>query len=209
MRTFLSRIYRAVYLYRFLEFIGKLYIIFYKVLFPSLFFGKAPKIWGRFYVMMYEPLESKITFGNNVHMVSDYRRAGITLFSPCKFTTIGRGQIIIGDNVQLNGVCVTSRKCVTIGNGTLMAPNCIIVDSNFHLTWPPENRGYSNAFDEDAEVIIGDNVWLGMNVTILKGTIIGNNSIISAGSVVTGKIPANVIVAGNPAEVVKILRNRL
>jgi acetyltransferase-like isoleucine patch superfamily enzyme len=208
IRSILVRIYRGLYLFRLLVVIGKINILFYKVLFPNLFFGKSPCVWGSFYVMMYDPKASKINFGDNIHMVSDFRRSGITLYSPCKFTTIAQGLIEIGDNVQLNGVCITSRKCVKIGSGTLVAPNCIIVDSNFHVTWPPENRGYSNALNDDREVLIGDNVWIGMNVTILKGSIIGNNSIISAGSVVTGEIPPNVIASGNPAEIVKTLECR-
>ena len=50
---------------------------------------------------------------------------------------------------------------------------------------------------------IGNNVFIGMNTTILKGTTIGDNVIIGAGSVVTKNIPAGVIVAGNPAKVIR------
>jgi acetyltransferase-like isoleucine patch superfamily enzyme len=54
-----------------------------------------------------------------------------------------------------------------------------------------------------APVKIGDNVWIGMNAVILKGVTIGDNSIVAAGAVVTKSVPANTIVAGNPAAVVK------
>ena len=53
------------------------------------------------------------------------------------------------------------------------------------------------------EVIIGNNVWLGSNVKVLKGVSIGDNSIISAGSVVTKSVPENVIAGGIPAKVIK------
>jgi len=54
-----------------------------------------------------------------------------------------------------------------------------------------------------APVKIGDNVWIGMNAVILKGVTIGENSVVAAGAVVTKSIPANTIVAGNPAVTVK------
>ncbi|MDO4534475.1 MAG: DapH/DapD/GlmU-related protein [Clostridium perfringens] len=55
------------------------------------------------------------------------------------------------------------------------------------------------------KIIIGNNVWIGGNSTILPGVTIGDNSIIAAGSVVTSNVPKNVIVAGNPAKVLKII----
>jgi acetyltransferase-like isoleucine patch superfamily enzyme len=54
-----------------------------------------------------------------------------------------------------------------------------------------------------APIIIGNNVWIGSNSTILPGVVIGDNSIIGAGSVVTKNVPSNVIVAGVPAKVIK------
>lgn len=62
---------------------------------------------------------------------------------------------------------------------------------------------------EADETIIGDNVFIGMNSIILMGAHIGNNVIIGAGSVVSGKIPDNVVVAGNPAKVIRTLDQHL
>jgi maltose O-acetyltransferase len=80
----------------------------------------------------------------------------------------------------------------------------MIMDSDFHQVWPPELR---NVYDDtqDADVIIGDNVWLGARVIVLKGVHVGENSVIAAGSIVTRSIPANAVAAGNPARVVKTL----
>ena len=58
-------------------------------------------------------------------------------------------------------------------------------------------------FSEEKEVIIGDDVWIGSDVTILPGVKIGNHSIIGACSVVTKDVPEYAIVAGNPAKVKK------
>jgi len=54
------------------------------------------------------------------------------------------------------------------------------------------------------DVVIGNNVWMGGRVTILKGVAIGDNALIGAGSVVTKDVPRNAIVAGNPARVIKM-----
>jgi acetyltransferase-like isoleucine patch superfamily enzyme len=56
-----------------------------------------------------------------------------------------------------------------------------------------------------APVIIKDNVWIGMNAIVLKGVTIGENAVIAAGAVVSRDVPANVVVAGNPAVIVKEL----
>jgi acetyltransferase-like isoleucine patch superfamily enzyme len=56
-------------------------------------------------------------------------------------------------------------------------------------------------------VVIGDNVWLGVNSVVLKGVTIGKNSVIGANSVVTRDIPPNVIAAGNPCKVIKQIQN--
>ena len=55
----------------------------------------------------------------------------------------------------------------------------------------------------DKPINIGDNVWLGANVTVLPGVTIGKNSVIGAGSIVTKDIPENVVAVGNPCKVVR------
>ena len=52
-------------------------------------------------------------------------------------------------------------------------------------------------------ITVGDNVWIGANVSVLPGVSIGDNSVIGAGSVVTRSIPANVLAAGNPCRVIR------
>lgn len=66
-------------------------------------------------------------------------------------------------------------------------------------------RKYGEIIGEAGKTIIGDNVFIGMNSIILMGTKVGNNVIIGAGSVVSGTIPDDVVVAGNPAKVIRTL----
>jgi len=113
--------------------------------------------------------------------------------------------IIVGDGVALNGTSITSRRRIEIGCGTMIAANVVIVDSDFHQHWPPEGRFYGLGVENDRPVVIGCNVWIGMGSLILKGSTIRDNSIIAAGSVVTGAIPPNVMAAGAPARVLRLL----
>jgi acetyltransferase-like isoleucine patch superfamily enzyme len=114
--------------------------------------------------------------------------------------------IILEDDVSLNGTSVVSRsKRILIGSGTIIAPNVVIMDSDFHGIWPPENRVLNPNFDGDRDISIGRNVWIGTQAIILKGVTIGDNSVIAAGSVVTSEIPANVLAAGVPAKFVRFI----
>jgi acetyltransferase-like isoleucine patch superfamily enzyme len=106
----------------------------------------------------------------------------------------------------LNGTSITARtRTIRIGRNTMIGPDCMIVDSDFHVPWPPEDRG-RYAGEYDADVTIGPNVWIGARCIVLKGTSIGADSVVAAGSVVRGVVPAGTLVAGSPARVVKRYR---
>lgn len=203
LRSKIATSYIALFFYRLNCLKGLFYLYLYKLIFHSFKIGKNHKIWGKFYVFIYEPENSKIQIGNNLWLVSGEGRSGITFYSHVKLTTIGSGQIKIGNNVALNGTVITSKKKIEIGDNCMIAPNVIIVDTDFHLQWPPEKRFQQVPSKYDKPVFIKSNVWIGMNSIILKGVTIGKNSIIGAGSIVTTNIPDNVIASGNPARVIK------
>ena len=203
LRWLVARAYVAVWLFRLKAWRGWLSLRFFRLVYPGFSVGRQPRIWGRFKLMMFA--DSRVVIGDHLHMVSSPDRSGITLFSRCSLTTYPGGEIRIGDRVGLNGTTITSKKLVEIGDGTMIAPNVIIVDSDFHAQWPPDARLSSSTVETDRAVIIGSNVWIGMNSVILKGTTIGDNSIIGASSLVSGDIPANVLAGGNPARVLRPL----
>ncbi|MCR8635387.1 acyltransferase [Paenibacillus radicis (ex Xue et al. 2023)] len=91
-------------------------------------------------------------------------------------------KVFINDNCNIN--CVNK---VWIGRNTKIAPNVCIND---------HDHNYKNTADGHlimGEVIIGENVWIGSNVVVLKDTTIGDNAVIAAGSVVKGNVPANTL----------------
>ena len=109
-------------------------------------------------------------------------------------------QISIGKRFFANfNFTVLDEARVTIGDDCFIGPNVSIYTA-CHSTDPVER----NSRQEWARpVTIGHNVWIGGSVTILPGVTVGDNSIVGAGAVVTKDVPANVIVVGNPARVLR------
>lgn len=108
--------------------------------------------------------------------------------------------IEFGENFYINHNCVMLDPAkITFGDNVFVAPNC-----GFYTACHPINTAERNAGLEFAKPItVGNNVWIGGNVTVLAGVTIGDNVVIGAGSVVTRDIPANTIAVGNPCRVMK------
>jgi acetyltransferase-like isoleucine patch superfamily enzyme len=112
--------------------------------------------------------------------------------------------IEIGDGAQINNnVFIKSEgPGIRIGRGALLGSEVTIYDSDFHDLRPDRRRAGQPRM---GSVELGENVFVGDRVLILKGVSIGSDSVIGAGSVVTSSIPAGVIAAGNPAHVIRPL----
>jgi acetyltransferase-like isoleucine patch superfamily enzyme len=189
----------SIFFYTYLQ--GYISLKFNKSIYGKSFLvGQDSKIWGSITIKILG--NGFISIGKSAHLVSSPIRSFITLYSSIQLTTFPKGKIIIGDKVALNGTIITSKLSIEIGSGTMVAPNVIIVDSDFHNPWPANERFISSTETFDKPVRIGKNVWIGMNSLILKGSLIGDNSIIAAGSVVVGEIPSDCIAGGNPARVI-------
>ena len=112
--------------------------------------------------------------------------------------------IELGDRTEFNNnLMIKSEGAgIRVGRDGLFGAHIEIFDSNFHDLDPARRVGGDV---RKAPVEIGDNVFVGMGVRILKGVTIGADSVIGAGSVVSASIPAGVIAAGNPARPVREL----
>ncbi len=112
--------------------------------------------------------------------------------------------IELGDDVQLNNNAMIKSEGpgIKIGTRALLGSSVTIYDSDFHELHPDRRRGGQPRM---GAVELGENVFIGDHVLILKGVRIGAHSVIGAGSVVTTLIPAGVIAAGNPARVIRTL----
>lgn len=157
---------------------------------PGLQLGGMPEIIG----------DGRIRLGTGVTV--DTRNTWIVGF---KVST--DAELVIGDQVFIGyqtAISVANR--VEIGSHTLIAGNVQIFDNISHPL-SPERRRRDEQFRlaETAPVIIGENVWIGNAVHVMKGVTIGDNSVVAAGSIVTKSVPPNTLVAGNPAVVKKEL----
>jgi acetyltransferase-like isoleucine patch superfamily enzyme len=145
----------------------------------------------------------------------------------------GEGDLIIGDDVTIDGrsnfffaARYTSRPTLIIGDGTGIGHNCSFVigsritigkhcrigagiqmfDASGHPSDPASRLAGKPVNPEDVRPItIGDNVWIGSNAVIYPGVVIGENSVVSLGSVVMSSVPADTVVAGNPARQIRSL----
>lgn len=110
--------------------------------------------------------------------------------------------IHLGKNVCINFNCIIlDVASITIGDNAMIGPNVHI----YAATHPLE-ADLRLEFELGKEVVIGDDVWIGGNVTICPGVKIGSRVVIGAGSVVTKDVESDVVVAGNPARVIKRLK---
>lgn len=110
-------------------------------------------------------------------------------------------EIILGKGTLCNNnLFISAWESVKFGDDCLIGHNCEFSDANGHESDPKRRNEIPGLVKE---IVIGNNVWFGNNCKILKGTKIGDNSIVAAGSVVSGEFGANVIIGGVPAKVIR------
>lgn len=122
----------------------------------------------------------------------------------CSLYADGGGRITIGDRVALNDdVCLNAsvKGEILIGSNVLIGPRVLMRTTNHAYSRtdiPIWQQGHV-----PGKIEVGDDVWIGGNVSILDGTVIGDGAIVAAGAVVNGVVPAYAIVGGVPARFLK------
>jgi len=123
---------------------------------------------------------------------------GFGLFPPF-YTDFGKN-ITIGRNVFINADCkFQDQGGIVIEEGALIGHGVVLATLDHDLD--PEKRQQLHP----APIHIGKRVWIGANATVTKGVTIGDNSVVAAGAVVNRDVPANTIVGGVPAKVIRSL----
>ena len=164
--------------------------------------GRNVKFLGRTIVRSYD--KSAIKIGDDVTFTSGVTSNLVGLNGPTILCADKGAKIEIGSSAGFSSVVINARSNVKIGQRVLVGGNVRIFDHDFHplearYRMPPENGRMTRV----KPVEIEDDVFIGTNAIILKGTQIGARSIVAAGSVVFGlNVPPDSLVKGNPAVIV-------
>ena len=160
---------------------------------------------------------ASIRIGNNVTIKSSFVSNLIGLYSRTIIVTRSPDAVIeVGDRVGISGATIYARKGIYIGENTAIGGNCKILDNDFHpIDAEKRSELMKDPHGGDAadlipakEIHIGKNCFLGCNSIILKGTVLGDNCVVGAGAVVSGKFDNNCVIVGNPAKVLKTLHGK-
>lgn len=149
--------------------------------------------------------QSRIRIGACMSLRSTARSNPLAPNHPVIISTRRPGALLtIGEDFGMTGGSLVCDERITIGDRVWVGANTVIADTDFHPL-EPESRAARPLAARTAPVTIADDVFIGMNVLILKGVTIGAGAVIGAGSVVRRDVPAGAIVAGNPAQVISEL----
>lgn len=170
--------------------------------YEPLFRGQCESVGRRFYMerLPYLTGQGRIVIGEGV------RLSGKSSFG-FNNRLRERPDLIIGDGTFIGHDCgISVADAVRIGRHCLIAGRTTIADFDGHPIDAAQRRaGRPTPPEQIQAVTIGDDVWIGSGSVILKGVTMGERSIVAARSVVTKNVPPDVIVAGNPARIVRRL----
>lgn len=166
-------------------------------------------LWGKVkfngFTVYYSFKNATIQIGANSIINSSSLSNLVGLYQRCILIARDGGSIIIGENAGISGSTIYSMNQIEIGNNVLIGGNCKIIDNDFHPLDLIHRHSTNREYIKTRPILIGNDCFIGSNTIVLKGTKLGNNCIVGAGSVVSGVFPDNVVIAGNPAKIIRTL----
>ena len=166
-------------------------------------YEKRLKMVGWPFIFRYP--KASLSLGKNVCINSNFFSNLLGVYQRTIIIARGEGSITIGDNVGISGATIYARDRIEIGDNVLIGVNTKIFDNDFHPIDAEQRKNGDYSCLISKPVIIENDVFIGCNCIILKGTHIGKECVIGAGSVVHGEFPDKCVIAGNPAKIVKRL----
>ncbi|WP_102408575.1 acyltransferase [Parabacteroides bouchesdurhonensis] len=180
------------------------------VLLYLLYLKEKFRLWNkvsfRGFTVVYAYKDSRIIWGNKViinsHPLSNLAGMRQRAIIVARYG----GTIRIGNGVEMSGMTIYAYRQIVVGDRTMIGANTIIMDTDFHPLQAEYRHGTDRSLIKRKPVSIGKDCFIGMNVTICKGTVLGDRCVVGAGSVVCGEFPADCIIAGNPAKIIRICK---
>lgn len=169
----------------------------------DLIFRTGYRLRRRYLLMRHRNL----TMGYGTVVIGKFRLSGggrVHFGGQCRLVDVKiavDGELTIGSKGFLNGTSIVCKQSISIGDECLLS-DAYIIDTDFH-NLEPELRCAPLGPRATCPIVIGRNVWIGDRGVILKGSIVGDDTVIGSNSVVRGTIPARVVCIGNPASIVK------
>lgn len=170
--------------------ISKIFIFYFKARYGSkVSFGRGVILNHKFSIKG----KGKLSIGENANLWAHAEPNSFNFYD-------SKATITVGENSRLNGITCHCLDSITIGANCLIG-SCTIMDTDFHTFEDKNHVLYGNS--KSKPVSIGNYVWLCGQSVVLKGCQIGDKSVVGFRAVVTKSCPENVVIAGNPAKVVK------
>lgn len=162
-----------------------------------------------------QPLPANVELGSRSWLYSSFafvhyqsrRKPGVSigndtgLYAGTFFDLGPDGQVVIGDYCSLVGAIFCTDERMTIGDYVFIAHEVVLADTEGSL--PPQARKPGRRVTKERGISIADDVWIGAGAVLLGGARIGKGSVVGAAAVVDFEVPPYVVVAGNPATVIR------
>jgi acetyltransferase-like isoleucine patch superfamily enzyme len=164
--------------------------------------GKRCQFYGRTIFRSFPG--SQIRIGDKCRFRSRLTSNQVGLNRPCMISTLNSdSSVSIGEECGFSGTVIAAYSKIIIGNRVICGANTTITDTDWHAISSRDRT--LNVPANSAPVVIEDDVWLGLNVLVLRGVTIGAGTMVGAGSIVTQSLPAGVVAAGQPAKVLRTI----
>lgn len=167
--------------------------------------GLDPRFLGRPVVSVVPG--SALRIGDRLMAISRSTSTALGVAHPVVLRTLRPGaRLDIGNDVGISGGSICAALRVTIGDGTLLGADTVVVDTDFHPVDHPDRRHAALPVPRERDAVtIGRNVFLGARVTVLRGSWIGDGAVVGAGCVVRGRVESGAVVMGEPPRTVRVL----
>lgn len=162
------------------------------VIFSLIKFSVMKIIYGKYFKYYYVERISPnvvVDIGRRSHMHLGKR---VRIHSGTRLTVADQGRLQLGDDCRINNNCrVACRYNIKIDDGVEFGPGVLVYDHDhdFRIVGGIKENEFKKS-----EVYIGKNCWIGANTIILRGTRLGENCVVAAGSVIKGEYPANSLI---------------